>query len=402
MCPRGSPRTLVRHIWRSPETSLSRIKEAEMGLMDGRTRSCCKFSARQHSVLLSFLAITFLLTFGVSTTVFALQRPALSAESPSPQQAPQDQQPPPQEKLPALNKEHKPPPIPPAQGGAELPKEEQRAPEPSPGALEHGPAHEEAHAGAHGEAHVQLPQISPIPGVTFVDTLIKLMDYELNARFLGWRPNGIFICRFTDDVNNYQLGVLEAVRFTTVRLKDSLTRLGEADSYDPDLEQALNDFYISATSWWFPSAESSYRQALEHLKKFKAKLETGQRNFYYRRDTLVSLLSTYKDQIGNVNRTLVMPVGWWKSDAYFYYAKGVAHVYCEILKICRVGFKNQLATMHGADIMDEMLHELLIAEKIDPWIVLDADLDGFFANHRANLNAPLSEVAHLLVVLTLL
>ncbi len=228
------------------------------------------------------------------------------------------------------------------------------------------------------------------------------MDYELHGRILGWRPNGILICRLTNNINNYQLGVLEAVRFTTLRLKDSLTRLGEADTYDPDLEQALNEFMISATSWWFPSAESSYSQAIEHLKKFKTKLEKGQRSFYYRRDTLVALLSTYKDQIGNVNRTLVMPVGWCKSDDYFYYAKGVAHVYYEILKVCRVGFKNQLATMHAADIMDEVLHELLIAEKIDPWIVLDCGFSGFFANHRANLNAPLSEAAHLLSVLSLL
>ncbi|HEC32407.1 MAG TPA: hypothetical protein ENI41_07945, partial [Deltaproteobacteria bacterium] len=31
--------------------------------------------------------------------------------------------------------------------------------------------------------------ISPIPGVTFVETFIKILDHELNGRFLGWRPN---------------------------------------------------------------------------------------------------------------------------------------------------------------------------------------------------------------------
>ncbi len=372
-----------------------------MGLMDERTRNRYKCLPGRLSVLLSFLVIAVILIFGASTTVFALQKPGLSEETPL-QQPSQDQQPSPQEKAPAPEKEHKTPSVPPARKGAGLPREEQHAPELPPGVSEHGPAHGEAHTGGHGEEHVELPQISPIPGVTFVDTLIQLMDYELNVRFLGWRPNGIFLCRFTTEVNNYQLGVLEAVRFTIVRLKDSLTRLGEADSYDPDLEQALNDLYISAASWWFPSAESSYRHAIEHLKRFKTKLETGQRNFYYRRDTLVSLLSTYKDQMGNVNRTLVMPVGWWKSEGYFYYARGVAHAYYEILKVCRVGFRNQLATMHGADIMDQILHELSIAENIDPWIVLDSDLDGFFANHRANLNAPLSESLDLLVVLSLL
>jgi hypothetical protein len=384
------------------------------------------------SVFLSFLVIAFLLIIGVSRTGFTLQKPELSTETASSEQAHQGQQPAAGEKAAVVEKEHQPGgELPPPHGEAALPKEEQHGQEaPVPGAPEHGgghggtsgaaqgqahgEAHGEAHGGAHGEAHggahgeahggehVQLPEISSIPGITFVDTLIGLMDHELHGRTLGWRPNGIFFSRFTDNINNYQLGVLEAVRFTTIRLKDSLTRLGEADTYDPDLEQALNLFMISATSWWFPSAASSYEQAIDHLKKFRTKLEKGQRNFYYRRDTLVALLSAYKDQIGNVNRTLVMPVGWWNSDDYFYYAKGVAHVYFEILKVCRVGFKNQLATMHGTDIMDEVLHELLIAENINPWIVFDASLDGFFANHRANLNAPLSEAGHLLAMLSLL
>lgn len=275
------------------------------------------------------------------------------------------------------------------------------APEAPHGAAVPGPGAE--HAEAHGEHGIRLPEIAPIPGVTFVQTIIDLMDHELHGRILGWRPNDLIIGRFTDNINNYQLGVLEAIRFTTLRLKDSLTRMGDADTYDPDLEQAVNLFMNSATSWWFPSAESSYGSAVDHLKKFKTKLEKGQRSFYYRRDDLASLLATYKDQLGNVNRSLIMPVGWYHSDEYFYYAKGVAHVYYEILKVCRVGFKNQLSqTMHGMDIMDEVLHELDRAEGINPWIVFDAGYDGFLANHRANLNAPLSEVDHLLGVLSLL
>jgi hypothetical protein len=366
--------------------------------------------ALRPPVLFSFIFVTLVLIFVAATTGQALQKSTLgTVESPPAEQSNPEQQPAAGEKAPAA-REHQPavptqPPAPKAQPHAGTPQPEAlpRALQEEPGA-KHAPApgaagHEEAQ---NEEKHVHLPEISPIPGVTFVDTLIKLMDYELNVRTLGWRPNDIIIGRFTDNINNYQLGVLEAVRFTTLRLKDSLTRLGEADSYDPDLEQAVNLFMNSATSWWFPSAESSYSKAIEHLKKFKTKLEKGQRNFYYRRDTLVSLLATYKDLAGNVNRTLVMPTGWFQAVDYFYYAKGQAHVYFELLKVCRVGFKNQLATMHGTDIMDDALHELSIADRIEPWIVFNSDLDGFFANHRANLNAPLSEAAHLLGELSLL
>ncbi len=269
--------------------------------------------------------------------------------------------------------------------------------EPSPEAP-HAEAAHDAHD-AHGPA---LPEISPTPGVTFVETMIKLMDYELNGRFLGWRPNDIIVGRFTDNVNHYQLGVLEAIRFTTLRLKDSLTRMGDADTYDPDLELAVNLLMNRATLFWFPSAETSYNEAIQHLKAFVEKLKGGKRTFYYRVDSLKLLLASYKDLLGNVNRSLIVsPVSMFKTDDYFYYAKGIAHVYYEILKVVRVGYEKQLAsTMNGLEMMDEILHELHRVEETNPWLILDSDLDGFFANHRANLNAPLSEVTHLLGILS--
>lgn len=246
-----------------------------------------------------------------------------------------------------------------------------------------------------------LPHISPIPGVTFVQTMIDVMEHELSGRTFGWRPNDIIIGQFTDNINNFQLGVLEAMRHTTLRLKDSLTRMGDADAYDPDLEAALNLFMNRSTLFWFPSAETSYREAIDHLRSFLVKLETGKRHFYYRSDNLLLLWSTYKDLMGNVNRNLIRAnVGWFESDDYFYYAKGVAHVYYEILKVVRVGFEMQLGTLDAVAMMDEVLHELHRAEQMDPWLVLNSDDDSFFANHRSNLNAPLSEVAHLLVVMS--
>lgn len=254
---------------------------------------------------------------------------------------------------------------------------------------------------------VVLPEISPIPGVTFVETMIGLMKHELDGRFLGWRPNDLIIGRFTDNINSFQLGALEAMRFTTMRLKINLTRMGEADSYDKDLEDALNLFMNKATQFWFPSAESQYKDAVKHLERFLQNLKTGERKFYYRTDNLLALVTSYSDLLGNVNRTLVMdcepngtPVSWFKTDDYFYYAKGVAHVMYEILKVVRVGFYEQLLTIDAVEIMDQILHELHRAENMDPWIILDADLDGIFANHRANLNAPLSEVAHLMTVMS--
>lgn len=261
--------------------------------------------------------------------------------------------------------------------------------------------------------HIEKPEeehvvkMSPIPGVTFTETLIKLLDHELNGRFLGWRPNDLIIGRFTDNINNFQLGVLEAVRITAVKLKESLSRLGESDAYDPDLQMAVNLLMNKSTSFWFPSAESSYKDALEHLKKYEEKLKTGRAHFYYRVDTLSSLVSTYRDFLGNVNNNLTKneekdgsEVSWFKADDYFYYAQGVSHVMYEILKVVQVGFHEQLVTIDAVDIMKEAIHELHRGVSMSPWIILDRPLDSLFANHRANLSAVLGEATHLLTTMT--
>ena len=59
------------------------------------------------------------------------------------------------------------------------------------------------------------------PGVAFVTATIKPLSYELNDRFWGWRPNDIL--DFTDNINNFQLGVLEVTRRTTVILTERLS-----------------------------------------------------------------------------------------------------------------------------------------------------------------------------------
>ncbi len=250
-------------------------------------------------------------------------------------------------------------------------------------------------------------EISPIPGVTFVETFIKVLDHEVNGRFLGWRPNDLIIGKFTDNVNNFQLGLLEAARITAVRLKESLSRLGEADAYDQDLQMAVNLLMNKSTQFWFPSAESSYNEALKHLRNYLERLKAGKAHFYYRVDTLIALVSSYRDFLGNCTNTLVKdhekdgsPVSWFDADDYFYYSQGAAYFIYEILKVVQAGFHEQLVTIDAVDIMEEAIHELHRGVSMSPWIILDRPLDSVFANHRANLGAVLGEAAHLLSGMT--
>ena len=86
---------------------------------------------------------------------------------------------------------------------------------------DHGaaPASDAKTAGGHGRA---LSKTYPVVGMAFVDAVIKPMDYELNKRFFGWRPNDIV--EWTDNVNNFQLGVLEVTRRTS-RTRESIVSM---------------------------------------------------------------------------------------------------------------------------------------------------------------------------------
>jgi hypothetical protein len=125
---------------------------------------------------------------------------------------------------------------------------------------------------------------SEIAGVAFTEKLTELLDYELNGRFWGWRPNDLLIGRFTDNVNEFQLGALEAMRYTAIKLKETLTRFGDADAYDPHLIEAVNLLMNRADQFWFPSTESQYKEALEELRGFLENLKQGKSRFYYNTD----------------------------------------------------------------------------------------------------------------------
>ena len=73
-------------------------------------------------------------------------------------------------------------------------------------------------------AHASETTQSKPKGVAFVEALIAPIDYELNQRFWGWRPNDAI--QFTDNINEFQLGVLEVTRRASSRLTENISRTG--------------------------------------------------------------------------------------------------------------------------------------------------------------------------------
>ena len=240
-----------------------------------------------------------------------------------------------------------------------------------------------------------------IPGVAFTQKLIELLDYELNGRFWGWRPNDLLIGRFTDNVNEFQLGALEASRYTAIKLKESLTLLGDADAYDPNLVEAVSLLMSRADKFWFPSSENQYEEALDNLQEFRDNLRQGKSHFYYRTENLQALVASYKDLLGNCHENLVKleeedgsRVSHFRADNYFYYCQGVAHVMHEMLRTVRVGFVEQLQTIDAVALMNKIVEDLERASESDPWLITNGHDDGILANHRYNLAASISSALH--------
>jgi len=238
-------------------------------------------------------------------------------------------------------------------------------------------------------------------GVAFVEACIKPLDNELNHRFWGWRPNDII--RFTDNINNLQLGALEVTRRTAVALAENLSRTGRADAYVPSLEYAMNSFMIKPSEYMFPSAESKYQEGLDEWQNYQKMLERGEARFYRRLDNLVPLLKAYESILGSCDENLVKKLGQISSfdaDDVFYYTKGVATAMSPILEAVAIDFDDTIGSVQGMDLLHHTIEALHHAEHMDPWIILEGSPDGILANHRANIAASISHARFYLDVLS--
>lgn len=257
--------------------------------------------------------------------------------------------------------------------------------------------------GGHGSAPAVRP-IKQAPGVALTQALIKPLEYELENRWWGWRPNDVI--NVTDNVTNFQLGVLEVTRRATVVLAERISRTGASDSFNHNLENAMNWFMIKPDDYWFPSPETKYAESLNELRSYAQMLKQRKASFYTRTDNLIPLLLVFQDLMGSCEENLVKThekggekVSHFKADDYFFYAKGVASAMGTILEAVGEDFEQILEARHGMELLHHTIEGCQHALHIKPLYITNADLSGILANHRANLAAPISHVRFQLGVL---
>ncbi len=254
----------------------------------------------------------------------------------------------------------------------------------APEAVEHEP--EETIAPVF-EAKEEPARIGSTQGLTFIEACTAPIRRELNDRFMGYRPNDL--TRFTDDVANFQLGVVAVTRATIPVI---LSDIAVSDTKNKDLASAVEYFNADEQRLMFPSSESKFMEGINHLESFQAAVETGAAtmrtsNFL----GLANLLNEYDKLLSIVETSLLKESGGdVEVDDIFYNAQGVASTMAEILEAVKEDFFSAIHSDKDRDHLHYAVEFLKQAAAINPFIVTDSGPGGMFANHRANLYLPLN------------
>jgi hypothetical protein len=229
-----------------------------------------------------------------------------------------------------------------------------------------------------------------VPGIAFTEALIGLVQSDLDS-FGGWRPNDLLFGKVFENRTNEELGHLAVVRESVEILKEDLGRRGALDEFNPELAKAEAAFDSDPTKLWSPSAESRIQEGIAGLRGYRDELIQGQAGFLPRPDSFSRLLDHYVTLLGELDKRLIAPAGFFKSDNEFYYSHGVAQGLAQVYGAMQRDFAPEIQGRGLQKLMDESQLSLEAAAKMHPWITLDGGDDDFRANHRLNMAAHLDE-----------
>ena len=248
-----------------------------------------------------------------------------------------------------------------------------------------------------------------VKGAAFIRTNQALIE----QMHKNWLPNDLFWPTvLLDNMPNFQIGELEVMRYNIRVLRDNLSRMRTTDNLDPAAETAFTSVSNDPYKWWFPSAESKWKEANRGLETFYENLLAGKSYFYPRADNLVELLQQYASLMGGANTRLInaphdidsslaveeqskdssegpkmvdINIPWYRIDDNFYYAQGIAYALYESFKAIRIDFLDVLTDKNSLKLVDKILENLKRCY-FEPLIVFNGDPGSIFANHSLNLS----------------
>jgi hypothetical protein len=260
---------------------------------------------------------------------------------------------------------------------------------------------EAAHA-----AHVENPKELPL-GYTYATTLIEISNTLLHKPG-GFLSNDVFPPSvFLDNIPNWELGALIALRDATTQLRNNIARSQTQSQEDPDLAKGEPFFYFDYRSWQLPSSESEYEKGIESLEAYRERIRKRGANFYARADNLRQYLEVLEKRLGDYSNRLSastadrgveeVPEGaerhadmertpWLKLDDRFFEARGYTWAAMLVLKSVEWDFRDILGNKTAAVSLQHIVRELENCQEsyLSP-VILNGSGFGLFANYSLTL-----------------
>jgi hypothetical protein len=257
---------------------------------------------------------------------------------------------------------------------------------------------EAAHA-----AHVENPKEMPL-GYTYSTTLIEI-SHTLLHKPGGFLSNDVFPPSvFLDNIPNWELGALIALRDATTQLRNNIARSQTQSQEDPDLAKGEPFFYFDYRSWQLPSSESEYEKGIESLEAYRERLRKRGANFYARADNLRQYLEVLEKRLGDYSNRLSASTAdrvndeteerhadmertpWLKLDDRFFEARGYTWAAMLVLKSIEWDFRDILGNKTAQVSLQHIVRELENCQEsyLSP-VILNGSGFGLFANYSLTL-----------------
>lgn len=253
-----------------------------------------------------------------------------------------------------------------------------------------------------------------VVGYTTTFTLRHLAD-TLLTKPGGYLSNDISPPSvFLDNMPSWEFGVLVQIRDLSRSLRKDLSRSQSQSTEDPQLSLAEPKFHFDNDSWILPSTEGEYKEAIEYVDAYLARLANdneGGAQFYARADNLSTWLRDVETRLGSMSQRLSASVEQRRFntdlageanaeqstptqeqtsvktprllvDNVFYEARGTAWALMHIFKAIEVDFLPVLEDKNATVSVQQIIRELESTQETvwSPFIMNGSGM-GVFANH---------------------
>jgi hypothetical protein len=269
----------------------------------------------------------------------------------------------------------------------------------------------------------KTPDGRAVVGYSTVDTLTRVIEWMLDKPG-GYLSNDIAPpSAWLDNMPSFEFGVLVQCRDLARVLRNSYSRSQSQSVEDRDLIVAEPDLNFTNDRWIVPSTEGKYREALEALNRYKARLvdqDPNDAQFFARADNLREWLSSVEGRLGSLSQRLSASVGqvrvntdlggspsgesnrtltqdvvvktpWLEIDDTFYEARGSAWALLLFLRAAQFDFERVLEDKNAVVSLRQIIREL--EEALVPVrspIIMNGQEYGLTPNHSLVLASYLS------------